>query len=232
MINNKIILAIDFDDTLSKNNVAREILRKYLQKDYQNILSKYLKGNLSFREYQELCFLSSGLNISEIIKEAKDTGIIRDGFLELLDLMHSFNGEVVIVSAGLQNYIKPVLQKSGLNDLEIFSVNIEQPKNSKIIFEYLYSPETCKGDWAVCKCYVLQILRKRYNNNVHIIFAGDGSASDYCASLTADHIIATGRLVKMLDSSGYDYIKFDESFYEINKIVKELLISYGGKNID
>ena len=203
MINNKIILAIDFDDTLSKNNVAREILRKYLQKDYQNILNKYLNGNLSFREYQEFCFLSSGLNISEIIEEAKNTGIIRDGFFELLDLIRSFNGEVVIVSAGLQNYIKPVLQKSGLNDLEIFSVNTEQPKNSKIIFEYLYSPETCKGDWAVCKCYVLQILRKRYNNNVHIIFAGDGSASDYCASLTADHIIA-----------------------------KELLISYGGKNID
>ena len=219
MISNKIILAIDFDDTLSKNNVAREILRKYLQNDYQNILNKYLDGHLSFREYQELCFLSSGLNLSEIIEEAKNTGIIRDGFLELLDLIHSFNGEVVIVSAGLQNYIKPVLQKSGLNDLEIFSVNIEQSKDSKIIFEYLYSPETCKGDWAICKCYVLQILRKRYNNNVHIIFAGDGSASDYCASLTADHIIATGRLVKMLDSNGYDYIKFDESFYEINKIV-------------
>ena len=232
MISNKIILAIDFDDTLSKNNVAREILRKYLQNDYQNILNKYLDGHLSFREYQELCFLSSGLNLSEIIEESKNTGIIRDGFLELLDLIHSFNGEVVIVSAGLQNYIKPVLQKSGLNDLEIFSVNIEQSKDSKIIFEYLYSPETCKGDWAICKCYVLQILRKRYNNNVHIIFAGDGSASDYCASLTADHIIATGRLVKMLDSNGYDYIKFDESFYEINKIVKELLISYRGKNID
>tara|TARA_Y100000590_G_scaffold452771_1_gene596500 strand:+ start:413 stop:1111 length:699 start_codon:yes stop_codon:yes gene_type:complete len=232
LISNKIILAIDFDDTLSKNNVAREILRKYLQNDYQNILNKYLDGHLSFREYQELCFLSSGLNLSEIIEEAKNTGIIRDGFLELLDLIHSFNGEVVIVSAGLQNYIKPVLQKSGLNDLEIFSVNIEQSKDSKIIFEYLYSPETCKGDWAICKCYVLQILRKRYNNNVHIIFAGDGSASDYCASLTADHIIATGRLVKMLDSNGYDYIKFDESFYEINKIVKELLISYRGKNID
>ena len=232
MISNKIILAIDFDDTLSKNNVAREILRKYLQNDYQNILNKYLDGHLSFREYQELCFLSSGLNLSEIIEEAKNTGIIRDGFLELLDLIHSFNGEVVIVSAGLQNYIKPVLQKSGLNDLEIFSVNIEQSKDSKIIFEYLYSPETCKGDWAICKCYVLQILRKRYNNNVHIIFAGDGSASDYCASLTADHIIATGRLVKMLDSNGYNCIKFNESFYEINKIVKELLISYGGKNID
>ena len=122
MINNKIILAIDFDDTLSKNNVAREILRKYLQKDYQNILNKYLNGNLSFREYQEFCFLSWGLNISEIIEEAKNTGIIRDGFFELLDLIHSFNGEVVIVSAGLQNYIKPVLQKSGLNDLEIFSI--------------------------------------------------------------------------------------------------------------
>ena len=166
MINNKIILAIDFDDTLSKNNVAREILRKYLQKDYQNILSKYLKGNLSFREYQELCFLSSGLNISEIIKEAKDTGIIRDGFLELLDLMHSFNGEVVIVSAGLQNYIKPVLQKSGLNDLEIFSVNIEQPKNSKIIFEYLYSPEHVK----VIGLYVNVMCFKFYVKDIIIMY--------------------------------------------------------------
>ena len=104
--------------------------------------------------------------------------------------------------------------------------------STSIKFQYLYSPDTCEGDWAVCKCYVLNVIRKRYHGKVKIIYAGDGSSSDYCASRSADDIIATGRLVKMLDSSAYKCIKFDESFLEITKIVKELLISYGDINID
>lgn len=225
-------MAIDFDNTLSKNNVARDILRNHLDKGFQDILDTYLSGEISFREYQEKCFITSGLNIPEIINEAKKIGVIRDGFFSLLELINSFDGEVIVVSAGLEIYIKSILAKSGLGDLEIFSVKTQQDQESQIKFQYLYSPDTCEGDWAVCKCYVLNVIRKRYHGKVKIIYAGDGSSSDYCASRSADDIIATGRLVKMLDSSAYKCIKFDESFLEITKIVKELLISYGDINID
>ena len=102
MKNNKIVLAIDFDNTLSKNNVARDILRNHLDKGFQDILDTYLSGEISFREYQEKCFITSGLNIPEIINEAKKIGVIRDGFFSLLELINSFDGEVIVVSAGLE----------------------------------------------------------------------------------------------------------------------------------
>ncbi len=48
---------IDFDDTLSRVNVATQLFRRFTDEDaVREIRSSYVVGEITFREYQEKCF--------------------------------------------------------------------------------------------------------------------------------------------------------------------------------
>ena len=223
----KFVVAIDFDDTLVTSNVARTILNKQSGNNFNKALSDYTCGQLTFREYQESAFVQSGLTIGNINKASREIGVIREGFEEIVKLMKEVNGEIIVVSAGLDCYIKPVLTKYGLDSIEIFSVKTKSDHETPIIFQYDNISNLCKGDWAVCKCSVIQRLRDKHKKNVRIMFIGDGSLSDKCASLQCDYVVATGRLSEMLDNMGIDHIKFEDSFSAIIEDIKHVVFNDG-----
>ena len=223
----KFIIAIDFDDTLVTSNVARTILNEQSGNGFNEALSNYTCGAITFREYQEVAFVQSGLTIWDINKVSREIGVIREGFEEIVKLIKEVNGEIIVVSAGLDCYIKPVLMKHGLDSIEIFSVKTKSDHETTIIFQYDNISSLCKGDWAVCKCSVIQRLRDRYKKNARIMFIGDGSLSDKCASLQCDYVVATGRLSKMLGNMGIEHIKFEDSFSPIIDDIKHVVFNHG-----
>ena len=223
----KFVIAIDFDDTLVTSNLARTILNKPSGNDFTKALTAYRCGEMTFREYQESAFVESGLTIENINNSSREIGVIREGFAEIVKLMKEVNGEIIVVSAGLDCYIKPVLTKYGLDSIEIFSVKTKSDHETPIIFQYDNISGPCKGDWAICKCSVIQRLRDKHKNNARIMFIGDGSLSDKCASLQCDYVVATGRLSKMLDNMGIDHIKFEDSFSAIIDDIKHVVLNDG-----
>jgi 2-hydroxy-3-keto-5-methylthiopentenyl-1-phosphate phosphatase len=121
---------------------------------------------------------------------------LRPGFHELVDRYRP-----VIVSSGLPQLIRPVLEREGV-DVELRSNNAEpSPDGWRVIFRE-------EGVCPVCgdKC-----KRRSLPEGRPLVFVGDGW-SDRCASLAADRVFARTGLAAYLDEQGAAYEPYESLF--------------------
>jgi HAD superfamily phosphoserine phosphatase-like hydrolase len=220
---------IDFDDTLSRVNVATQLFRRFTDEDaVREIRSSYVAGEITFREYQEKCFDMFEVDINEIAAAAKTEASLRDGATELISSLNKQGGKSVIATAGLDVYVDPVLSKTGLGHLKVHSgkVKVESPALPPFRYDYpsANSPGTkdgCLGDWVTCKCRVVSDL-KSDNPDDEIIFIGDGLAGDSCVAVNAEvTLFATGRLKKFCETKEITFHEFDDNFRPVINYINE-----------
>ena len=124
---------------------------------------------------------------------------LRAGFHELVDRY-----EPLVVSSGLPQLIRPVLEREGLQRLEVRSNDAEvRPDGWRVVFRDEGSCPVC-GD----KC-----KRRSLPGERPLVFVGDGW-SDRCASLAADRVFARTGLAAYLDGEGVAYEPF-ETFFDV-----------------
>ena len=136
-MNKPICIIIDFDDTLVESNTARDVLREYVSKEYDEIADLYKTKKVNFKNYQELSF-KSALEIStiqEIKTTAKNKSKIRKGFTELVEFAVKEDINIVILSSGLNQYIEPVLEKH-LKNIKIVAADMSVDQYKNVSFDY------------------------------------------------------------------------------------------------
>lgn len=124
---------------------------------------------------------------------------LRAGFHELVERY-----DPLIVSSGLPQIIRPVLEREGLTQLEVRSNDAEvRPDGWRVIFRH-------EGPCPVCgdRC-----KRRSLPDERPLYFVGDGW-SDRCASLAADHVFARAGLAGYLDERGVPYVPY-ETFHDV-----------------
>ena len=124
---------------------------------------------------------------------------LRPGLHELVELYRP-----VIVSSGLPQLIRPVLEREGLGDLELRSNGAEpSPDGWRVTFRD-------EGFCPVCgdKC-----KRRSLPGGRPLVFVGDGW-SDRCASLAADRVFARTGLASYLDEQAVPYEPY-ETFFDV-----------------
>lgn len=110
----------------------------------------------------------------------------------------------VIVSSGLPQLIRPVLEREGLGDLELRSNDAEaRPDGWRVIFR---DPGLCPVCGDKCK-------RSSLPAGDPLVFVGDGW-SDRCASLACDRVFARTGLAAYLDEQGVAYEPY-ETFFDV-----------------
>lgn len=130
---------------------------------------------------------------------ARENVELRPGFHELVE-----EHRPVIVSSGLPQLIRPVLEREGLLDLEVRSNDAEVRDDGwRVIFR----------DEGVCPVCGDKCKRRSLPEGRPLVFVGDGW-SDRCASLAADRVFARTGLAQYLGEQGVDYTPF-ETFHEI-----------------
>ena len=204
----KLSVIVDFDETVTKQNVAHYLFNRFAPQLTQKYRSLYKDGLITFREYQEKGFnaLHQPLDIiSAVVKSQID---IRDGFVEMVDYLKSINAQITIASVGLDFYIDPVLQSIGLNDLnKQYAIGKLSDKNNySFCFEYPDLTEKCDGDWGVCKCEVIA----KQEEDIFTIFVGDGLGADVCISQKVDCVFARGKLLEHCKINDIPVLKFDK----------------------
>jgi 2-hydroxy-3-keto-5-methylthiopentenyl-1-phosphate phosphatase len=110
----------------------------------------------------------------------------------------------VIVSSGLPQLIRPVLEREGLGHLELRSNDAEVRDDGwRVIFRD-------EGPCPVCgdRC-----KRRSLPAGRPLVFAGDGW-SDRCASLACDRVFARTGLAAYLDEQGVPYEPY-ETFFDV-----------------
>jgi 2-hydroxy-3-keto-5-methylthiopentenyl-1-phosphate phosphatase len=124
---------------------------------------------------------------------------LRAGLHELVALYRP-----VIVSSGLPQLIRPVLQREGLGDLELRSNDAEVRQDGwRVIFR---DPGPCPVCGDKCK-------RRSLPEGDPLVFVGDGW-SDRCASLACDRVFARAGLAGYLDEQGVAYEPY-ETFFDV-----------------
>ena len=122
---------------------------------------------------------------------------IRAGFHEFVDTYSP-----VIVSSGLPQLIRPVLEREGLEHLEVRSNDAEvRPDGWRVIFR----------DEGVCPVCGDRCKRRSLPDGRPLVFVGDGW-SDRCASLAADRVFARAGLAEYLAEQGVPYEPYDTFF--------------------
>ena len=215
-MNKPICIIIDFDDTLVESNTARDVLREYVSKEYDEIADLYKTKKVNFKNYQELSF-KSALEIStiqEIKTTAKNKSKIRKGFTELMEFAVKEDINIVILSSGLNQYIEPVLEKH-LKNIKIVAADMSVDQYKNVSFDYSKSfDEDCSDDWGICKCKTVNFLVGRN----HVIYIGDGITTDLCASVNCDEIFALNPLYNSLLEKKISVNKFIDFVQIMNHI--------------
>jgi 2,3-diketo-5-methylthio-1-phosphopentane phosphatase len=218
----KYAIISDFDGTLAENNVTDLVLEHFaVNDDWKNYESLWVQGKISFEEcIRKQYSLIRGVTKDKILSFVKNHSKIRNGFDELLKNCSSKKIEVVIVSGGLDFYIKYLIELNGfdLNFIKIvcpkayFTTNGIQVKlPRKLLYAYSNFKEA--------------LVAKYKQKNYYVIYVGDG-LSDYYPALRANHVfvikdsVLKEKLSKCKFSNNFEEIS---DFYPINKFLKQKL---------
>ncbi len=205
------IIQCDFDGTIIRNSLSVLLRETFAQGDWQRIDSDYLHGHLTVEQSNKLQFAlikEPKERLQEFVRQHIE---LRPGFVEFVRYCQESDIPIVIVSSGLDFYIKPVLAQIGMRDLELHCGQTSFGKDG-IIVSY-YDPEgniINKG----FKRKHLSSLKKRDNN---VVYIGDG-LSDLEAARQADYVFATGHLSKLLSLESalcYPFSNFQDVLHRV-----------------
>ena len=142
----------------------------------------------------------------------RETASLRPGFNESVAAARQAGARFVIASAGLEFYIRALLDKGGHRALPVIAVRATPArtgKSGRIRYDYPDDQGGCDGDWAICKCRVVQAAKAKGGR---VVFVGDGTRSDACAAAKADIVFARARLLEHCQATGIPATPFEDLF--------------------
>jgi 2-hydroxy-3-keto-5-methylthiopentenyl-1-phosphate phosphatase len=220
---NKLVL-VDFDGTITKNDVGALLFNSFSKEKSRKIVSEWLEGKISSKEcLQKECEL---IEITE--KELKNFALsqkIDEKFLDFVDLCKRERMDLVILSDGLDYYIRLILSKYHLEDIPFYS-NTLKFRGKKLVPEFPYYDQGC-GNCGNCKKYHLKNLRRP---NQKVVYIGDG-LSDKCAIGEADFVFAKNDLKLFCEKEKIGYFKFKD-FRDVISVFEDKLLKKHEKTND
>jgi 2-hydroxy-3-keto-5-methylthiopentenyl-1-phosphate phosphatase len=215
---NKLVL-VDFDGTITKNDVGALLFNSFSGEKSKRIVSEWVKGKISSKE----C-LQKECDLIEITKtQLKNFALsqkIDEHFLDFVDLCKREKMNLVILSDGLDYYIKIILQKYHLEDIPFYS-NTLRFAGKKLVPEFPYFDQGC-GNCGNCKKYHLKNLRRLKQK---VVYIGDGF-SDKCAIGEADFVFAKNDLKSFCEKERISYFKF-KNFRDVILVFSREMETFG-----
>lgn len=210
------LVLVDFDGTITRKDVGALLFNTYSNQRSRKIVSLWLKGKIGSKECLEKeCEL---IKISKPeLKKFAFSQKIDERFPSFVDLCKRKKLKLLILSDGLDFYIKLILQKYGLEEVPFYA-NIARFENGKLVPEFPHFDRGC-GNCGNCKRYHLESLKRKGQK---VIYIGDG-LSDKCAAQKADLIFAKNDLHKFCVKENIKHIPF-RNFRDIIDIFRQVII--------
>lgn len=204
----KFLFISDFDGTISKEDFYKKIMKKYMPEKEKTLYRQFKAGEILDIDFLNNIFMTMDLSKEELETEILDLEIDAT-FFEALKLIEQLGGDVIILSAGSEYYIKKILDQHGLNGIPVYSSEGVYKDRGLHITPNLdsdfYSPR-----YGIDKEKVVQHFREQYD---YMMYAGD-SAPDYKGSLLADLRFAKDELISLYEEAGESYIPM-KSFKDV-----------------
>jgi 2-hydroxy-3-keto-5-methylthiopentenyl-1-phosphate phosphatase len=212
----KTAIQIDFDGTVTMEDVSFLLLDEFAKGNWRKYLDEYNSGEITVGMFSRQIFgmVTADEKTQTDFVLTNPQAKIRPGFKEFINYCHKNNYKTLIVSNGLVFYIEALLKSIGVKDPEIHAAeNTFSPHGMKV--RYL-GPDGKEIDSGFKEAYT-DILR---SEGYRVVYIGDGNSDVYPAR-KADHILATDSLLKRCESEKLNCSPFKD-FFEVIETIKSL----------
>jgi 2-hydroxy-3-keto-5-methylthiopentenyl-1-phosphate phosphatase len=193
-------LVLDWDGTVTERDTLDIVLERFGDAEiYERVEAELDAGRMTLNEVIAAEFLTVSASREEVLAHVLEHTRVRPGFAELARARRP-----LVVSSGFHELIEPVLEREGVLDaVELRANRVEaRPDGWRVQFRVAEACEVCGEP---CKRGDLP--------DGEVAYAGDGH-SDYCASLAAARVFATGGLARWLESRGVAFAPLTD-FYKL-----------------
>lgn len=214
----KTAVQLDFDGTVTEEDVSFLLLDEFAGSRWRKYLEEYASGKISVGDFSKKVFgiiKADEKTLTDFILSSPRVKV-RPGLREFITYCGNKRIKVIIVSHGLTFYIKAILSKFGITEIEIHAAeNVFSPDGMKVLY---LGPDGNELDASFKEAYVDMLNRKGYQ----VVYIGDGN-SDIYPSRRAQYVCATSNLLLRCREEKLNCYPFND-FYDIIKILDRLKI--------
>jgi 2-hydroxy-3-keto-5-methylthiopentenyl-1-phosphate phosphatase len=206
-------LYVDFDGTITRGDVGNIFFRTFGGSACDELVERFRAGDITARE----CFLGEARAMGRVIphdlERLIDAQEIDPSFTALVAFCRERGVHLLIVSDGLDYYIRRILERHGCGEVQFVSnaaalVREEVDGRAEVSVTFPHADAACDR----CACCKRNIVLTRSAEDDIIAYAGEGF-SDRCPVRYADIVFAKDVLQTYCQNeniSYYPYASFDD----------------------
>ena len=207
----RILVQSDFDGTITEEDASFFLLDAFAQGDWRRLLREYKEHKISVGEFNTKAFAMVKADKHTLLKALQGNVKVRAGFHELVNYCLEEGFRFVIVSNGLDFYIRAVLKELGLADLEVHAAQaFFHPAGMKVRY---VGPDGKRVNDGFKEGYMESFLRLGYK----VVYIGNGD-SDIAPAKYAHRVFATGDLLAYSRENNLNC----KSFKDFREVVEDL----------
>jgi len=205
------IIQCDFDGTITEDDVSFILLDAFAQGDWRRLFQQYREHKITVGEFNAKAFAMVKVGREKLLEVARGRVKLRAGLNELVAYCRSRGFRFVIVSNGLDFYIKSILKDVGLGDIEVYAAQARfHPGGLKV--QYIGPAGTpLSSDFKVA--YTTAFLKQGYR----VVYVGNGP-SDISPAAQAHYVFARDGLLDCCRGTNLKCKPFDD----LNDVVRGL----------
>lgn len=207
----KTLIQCDFDGTITRRDASFLILDLFGNKNWGRWFQDYREGKISVGRFNTMAFATVKADEPTLVKLIRDKIEVRPGFRELLEYCDRRDFKFVIVSNGLDFYIRAILGDIGVSGIEVFAAKSSFDGDG-IDVRYLGPNGELVED-----CFKDTYLHFFQQQGYRVIYAGNG-ASDLAPASKAYHTFAVDDLLAQCEEAKVNCTPFRD----FNDIVRGL----------
>ena len=120
----KTLVQCDFDGTITEEDMGFLLLDSFASEDWRRLLTEYREGRMSVGHFNTRAFAMVKADKHRLLEALQGNVKVRAGFHELVSCCMGKGLRFVIVSNGLDFYIRAVLKDLRLGDLEVHALRL------------------------------------------------------------------------------------------------------------
>lgn len=215
-LNDSVIL-IDFDGTITTEDTNDKLAVEFSNPEVEQFQRENNEREMTYVEYMDNLFSKLKMTEEEYLDFILNEIELTQGFIEFHEKIKKANIHCAIISGGFSNGILPLLNKYGIDDIEVRANKLNfDGKDLSLEFYHNRNPKCCTiGLCGNCKTKHINEFRERYKN---IIFIGDGITDEPVAS-KADIVFAKDTLLDYCNENNLNCLVWDD-FFDIDSILK------------
>jgi 2-hydroxy-3-keto-5-methylthiopentenyl-1-phosphate phosphatase len=199
----KTIFQCDFDGTVTYEDIGFQILDAFADGDWRQLLADYQQGIISVGCFNTSAFAMIKEGRPTLVKLVREIARPRGGLRELVEYCRGRGFRFVIVSNGLDFYIRTIIDDLGLNGIEVIAARTNFSPQ-RVDARYIGPTGT-----VLYKGFKETYTRFFQEDGYRVIYAGNGPSDIPPASL-AQHAFATGSLLDYYRREGITCSPFTE----------------------